>query len=366
MKIQCYREFHSLDNVTVLSLSHTELPASEVLEQRLTNIAYRPGLRSDDCLEEERNAILAPQRFRYRLGEPPCDEVVEAEGIVVGKSTASLLSFLERRYLPDEDSGRAVDSLVCQLHQGQISRGDWLRETEALFGPGKAGFSRRHMRTLGGEESGLRLLVLAESFDDYTKEGYDKLGPIVVRCMLHHSHVTIVSAYYVKVMDLSVPRWRFAVQGEDNDSVGGWDGHRYRIAPELGALPEALCRSLDRDGFSVTKSEGWFAPLPDLKAELLVRVPYPSEVSHLMDAGPAPTYKPFSRPALLLDSRRPVKLGRIQELEVLEDPEMAAAVITRRTRRGVYIPEMPPAPIGDIELSVEGEPASFLVGCWPR
>jgi len=178
--------------------------------------------------------------------------------------------------------------------------------------------------------------------------------------------VAIVSPFYENAMDLAVPRWRFAIEGERFDSLGGWDGHRYRLADQFNALPKALCRSLDRDGFSVIRREGWFTPLPDLKAEFLVRVPYPSEVRDMVEAGPAPTTPPFCHPALLIDSRRPVSLGRIRSLEVIEEPRLAAAIIARRTPRDVYVPEMPPAPMEDLELSAQDEPALCLVGCWPK
>lgn len=165
-----------------------------------------------------------------------------------------------------------------------------------------------------------------------------------------------------------VPRWRFAILGGYDEGVGCWDGRRYRLFERFEQLPETLRRSLERDGRVVIRSGDWFAPLPDLQPELLVRVPYASEVADRVEAGELSRFEALRRPSFLLDTRRALTLRARPGAapEIVDEPRLAAAVLARTTARGAFVPQMPPAPVEDLPLSPPGRPPRYLAGCWLR
>ena len=75
MKIECYREQHLLDGVSVLSLSTTELPVAEVLEQRVVDVTCLIG--EEGAADESEPVRAAPgkhqegqHRQRGQHGQP--------------------------------------------------------------------------------------------------------------------------------------------------------------------------------------------------------------------------------------------------------------------------------------------------------
>lgn len=365
MKLDCYREQHALDGVSVMTLSSVEVPVAEVLEHRLADVTLNHWNAVSPQEDEESEATSAPQRFRYRVGDSAQARIVEAEGMILGHGDASLISFLEHRYVPDADSNRTVDRLLGQLHRGEITRADWLNVMEEdILGQRQQRFRRRYFEP--DNPTAPRLVGYHRNIRSLFNERQDALGTCLLRSLSDDEPHAIVTSFSESVDSEPVPRWRFAIMGEYGEGVGCWDGRRYRVVDELDNLPDALRHSLDRNGRVVARSKEWFAPLPDLRVEFLVRVPFASEVNDVVDPGPPPTWDELRRPSFLVDTRRPVSLRGRAELAVVEEPEYALGVITRCTTRGAFVPEMPPAPVEDIALSPDGQPARYLAGCWLR
>ncbi len=364
MKITCYRDQHSLDGVSILTLSTAEIPIHEVLEHRLVDVTFEERAESDRFEKVVTDIPSAPQKFRYRVGERTGGEVVEAEGMILGDGDASILSFLEHRYEPDEGTGRRLDRLICQLRRGDISRADWLRVMEQdVFGE-RHKRARRFSRYDPTEAQLPMFIGCRANAQPLFEQWQDSVGSCRVRSLSDTIPLAIVTSFQEKVAYESVPRWRFATMGAYDEGVGCWDGRRYRVVDQPSSLPDALRRSLDREGQVVRRSKDWFVPLPDLRPEFLVRVPYASEVADIVDAGPPPPQPGLQRPSFLLDTRRPLNLRAHSDLEVVDDPALAIAVISRQTTRGAYIPAMPPAPVNDVALSPQGQPPRYLAGCW--
>jgi hypothetical protein len=376
MKLQCYREQHALDGVSIQALSVADIPLAEVLEGRVADVTLAeatPGADGDGDGEANgdppgNGCWGAPHRFRYREGANDTSEVIETEGLIVATGDASLLSFLEHRYVPDDASPRRVDRLTGQLHRGEITRANWLRVMEEEILSRDDPPNRRH--PFGGAQSRTpTLLWFRRQAAAFFTERADAAGSYLVR-IVHDDETTLaaVAPFQADVAGVAVPRWRFALPGDFDEGFGGWDGRRYRLARDIAELPTPLLRALERDGRVVARPVDWFLPLPDLRAEFLVRVPLPGEVAHLIDAGPPPRLDVLQRPAFCVDTRRPVPLhGRdVAHLEVVHEPPDALAILTRLTARGVYIPNMPPAPVADIPLSPPDQPTRYLAGCWLR
>lgn len=366
MKIQCYREQYTLDGVSVMKLSTADIPAAEVLEQRFIDITHRNPEASSYDQDGAHGAPPAPQRFRCRLGDSPQGHVVETEGMIIANGDASLLSFLENRFVPDEGSDRKLDRLLAQLRSGELARADWLRIMEDEIMPERNSPLHRRPRfeqdmppcpAFVAHWNGIR-----RDFD----ERHDEAGTYLVRSLSDDAPISVVVPFEEPVAGNAVPRWRFAIAGEYDESVGGWDGRRYRTVRQFSDLPDSLRRAAERDGRVVSQPRDWFVPLPDMQPEILVRVPYAAEVADIVDAAPPPSEGELRRPCFLLDSRRPVSLRSRANIEVVDEPELALSVLTRLTTRGTYVPAMPPAPVADIAFSPEGQPAHYLVGCWFR
>ena len=366
MKIQCYREQHTLDGVSVVKLSSAEIPVSEVLEQRLVDVTHHEQEATTCDQDGAHGAPPAPQRFRYRIGDSPQEHVVETEGMIIANGDASLSSFLEHRFVPDEGSDRKLDRLLVQLRAGEITRSDWLRIMEQEIMPDRKASFHRRLRFDSDIPPCPAFVAHWNSIRRDFEERHDEAGTYLVRSLSDDAPMAVVVPFAEQVCGSPVPRWRFTIAGEYDESVGGWDGRRYRTVRQFSDLPDSLCRATERDGRVVSQPGDWFVPLPDLQPEILIRVPYAAEVADIVDAGPPPRTEELRRPSFLVDSRRPVVLRDRAQLDVVEDPELAISVLTRRTSRGAFVPAMPPAPVADIDFSPEGQPAQYVVGCWFR
>ncbi len=364
MKLRCYREQHSLDGVSVLTLASVDIPAADVLGSGLADVTPQRWMLDSEGYCDAQKTCAAPQRFRYRVGAEPHHRVVEAEGMISGCGNASLLSFLESRYVPDEASDRVVDRLLLQLARKEIARPDWLKAMEEVLSEErKPSFKQRGL--LRSEEPLFPPFVLCQDqIETAFFERRDGRGCCMLWSLSRDSHMAIVSSFMEDVESEAIPRWRFAIRGENHDGFGCWDGRRYRLFEDFDQLPEALKRSLEHQGQVVVCSQEWFTPLPDLKAQFLLRVPFRSEVAELREPCPPPAVEALRRASFMVDTRRPVTLRGRSDMDILHEPEMGAAVLTRCTPRGVFVPEMPPAPIQDVALSEEGQPPRYLAGCW--
>jgi hypothetical protein len=366
MKLDGYREQHTLDGVSVMTLASVDVPASEVLEHRLASVTLNSWKSAALGEDDEPEPALAPQRFRYRVGDGPQGRIVETDGMILGQGDASLASFLEHRYVPDESTDRTVDRLLGQLHRKEISRADWLKVMERkILSERRQRFKRR--RLYESDDPSLPPFVgHGRSIHSFFDERQDAEGYYLLRSLPDEASLAIVTPFAETVNEEAIPRWRFAIMGEYDQGVGCWDGRRYRLFEQLDELPETLRRALEADGQVVVRSKEWFAPLPDLQAGFLVRVPYASEVAHLVDAGPPPRWDALRRASFLVDTRRPVPLRGRAAVSVVDEPELAAAVLARCTPRGAFVPEMPAAPVEHLALSPEGQPPRYLAGCWLR
>ena len=363
MKVECFREAHCLDDVSILGLSSAEVPVWEMLEDSLVDVTF--GIHAEAPAGEGLELPGAPQRIRFRTGsDPKVGEVSEVVGMIIGEGVASLIAFLEDRYLPDEATGRTVDRLLAQLGRGELDRADCRRVVERMFGANGPRRSHRRASFDGDDAMAVGFLGTRKSFYSALEQRHDAGGAYLLRSLRGSANLGIATSYEESIEGHRVPRWRFVLAGEEG-GVGGWDGRRFHVAQSFDLLPDSLRRSLDREGRIVVQDRTRFVPMTDLRAEFLVRVPFADELGSLSYAGPLPKGYEHMRPVLLVDSRSPIVLRGIPDLFVVEEPEEALAFLARRTGRGAYVPGMPPAPIADLKLSTPGQGADYLVGCWP-
>ncbi|MDY0001319.1 MAG: hypothetical protein RBU30_08505 [Polyangia bacterium] len=363
MKVKCLREAICLDDVSVFGLSDAQVPAWEMLEEGLADVTFG----DEESYPTEARSRLeiegAPNRFRVRTGASPSEgEVMEVEGMIIGEGPASIISFLEERYLPDEGSELPLDRMLMGLRRGEMPRADWRRMMERILGDEPS--RRSHRPSFHDTPRPVGFLGTRGGYLASLEERQDAGGSFFLRSFRRSANLAIVADYAELIEGHHVPRRRFAFAGEEG-GVAGWDGRRYHVAEDFAALPESLRRTLDRDGRMMVQQPGEIVPLSDLRPGWIIRVPYPSEVKGISEAGPLPEHLSELPPAFLLSARCPIALGRGSGVPLYEDLEESLAFLARRTGGGAYLPQMPTTPIEELKLSVEGRPSEYLVACWP-